>query len=194
MINAVRLTLSRSPRGFARRSAEPIPATAGHGSVHYLLAALSVVMLTATLSVVPIPNEAPLVGNLVDRAMADHQQRCTTTTVTEYHPTRGSYTTTRRTCTTIDHPKAPSNLEKVATAVLGYGVGSLACGGFGPAGAYACGGVLAGGSALVNEPEPYVPPQTGPPCLPGCATKPSSSGTSSGSGSSGSGHPSGGTG
>lgn len=190
MINAVRLTLSRSPWGFARRGAEPIPAAAGHGSVHYLLAALTVVMLAATLSIVPIPNEAPLVGNLVDRAMADHQQRCTTTTVTNYHPTGGSYTTTQRTCTTITHPKpkpkpkAQEVKEAVASTVFVAMIckGNLGC------------GVGAAVFEAVVDPAPSRPTQTGPPCLPGCATKPSSSGTSSGSGSSGSGHPSGGTG
>lgn len=188
MINTASCTLQRSPTKFSRRKAEPIPAAASHGSAHYLLAALAVVMLATTLSVVPIPSEVPLVGNLVDSAMADHQQRCTTVTVTKYHPTIGHYTSTQRSCTTIDHPKAPSNLEKAAVAVLGYALGAAVCR------SHVCAASFAGATALVNEPKPYVRPQTGPPCLPGCSTSQSSSGTSSGSRSSGSGHPSGGTG
>ena len=64
MFTTTSWALLRSPTKYSPRRVVPIPAAAGHGNVHHLLAALTVVMLAATLSVVPIPSGVPLVGNL----------------------------------------------------------------------------------------------------------------------------------
>ena len=188
MFTTVRWALQRSRMRFSARRVVPIPAAAGHGNVHHLLAALTVVMLAATLSVVPIPSEMPLVGNLVEDAMAHHEQRCTTTTVTKYHPTTGSYTTTRRTCTTIDHPRPKPKgqaIKEAGGSALFVGLicrGSLAC------------GVGAAVFETLVDPKPSRPRPNGPPCLPGCSTIQPSWGTPPPRRGSGSGHPSGGTG
>ena len=111
MINATSWALSTPPTKFSRRGAGHAPAVAGHNGVRYLLlATLTVVVLAVTLSTVPIPSEVPLVGDMARTAQAHHQERCTSRTVTEYHPMIGAYTTTQRVCTTIDHPLEPSKL------------------------------------------------------------------------------------
>ena len=193
MINTASCTLQRSPTKFSRRKAEPIPAAASHGSAHYLLAALAVVMLATTLSVVPIPSEVPLVSGIVDVANAHPNRRCTTTTTTEWRYDAGTgvatpRTVTRRSCRNVahDHPKPKAQeLKEVVAATIFVG---MIC-----RGNPACGFAMAAFEVIV-DPAPSRPRQNGPPCLPGCSTSQSSSGTPSRSGSSGSGHPSGGTG